>query len=85
VDKLFHVNETQILATVHSLDPTNDPLSCSFHLELAVFVSVNSTSNPTNEQRERATMDLVYAATKERTLMIEANSEAHMIEALHGF
>ncbi|KAF1332165.1 Polyribonucleotide nucleotidyltransferase, partial [Globisporangium splendens] len=99
-----YFDDTQVIATVQSLDPNNDPL----------IVAINSTSaalavsdipwngpvgavrvveidgqlvvNPTKQQRDIATLDILYAANETRTLMIEASGEEitedRMAEAL---
>uniref|UniRef100_K3WQA1 polyribonucleotide nucleotidyltransferase n=1 Tax=Globisporangium ultimum (strain ATCC 200006 / CBS 805.95 / DAOM BR144) TaxID=431595 RepID=K3WQA1_GLOUD len=99
-----YYDDTQVIATVQSLDTNNDPL----------IVAINSTSaalavsdipwngpvgavrvveidgqlvvNPTKQQRDIATLDILYAANETRTLMIEASGEEitedRMAEAL---
>lgn len=99
-----YYDDTQVIATVQSLDAENDPL----------LVAINSTSaalavsdipwngpvgavrvveidgqlivNPTQKQRDIATLDILYAANEIRTLMIEASgdeiTEERMAEAL---
>lgn len=99
-----YYDDTQVIATVQSLDADNDPL----------VVAINSTSaalavsdipwngpvgavrvveidgqlvvNPTQKQRDIATLDILYAANETRTLMIEASgdeiAEVRMAKAL---
>lgn len=99
-----YCEDTQVLATVHSLDPTNDPLvlavnATSVALALSDIpwngpvacvrvaeVAGHLVVHPTAAQRGIATMDLLYAASETRTLMVEANGqeipEDRMAEAM---
>ncbi|KAL3666558.1 hypothetical protein V7S43_008187 [Phytophthora oleae] len=96
--------DTQVLATVQSYDPNNDPLvvavnSASAALNMSnipwngpvgcvrvVEVDGQLVVNPTAPQREAATLDVLYAGTAERTIMVEASgdevTEARLDEAL---
>ncbi|KAL4124923.1 hypothetical protein PRIC2_008517 [Phytophthora ramorum] len=96
--------DTQVLATVQSYDPNNDPLvvavnSTSAALGMSdipwngpvgcvrvVEVDGQLVANPTAPQREAATLDVLYAGTAERAVMVEASgdevTEARLDEAL---
>ncbi|KAJ0401516.1 hypothetical protein P43SY_009376 [Pythium insidiosum] len=97
-------DDTQVLATVQSLDPQNDPLVLAINSTSAALAISNIPwygpvgcvrvvevdgqliVNPTSAQRDIATLDILYAANDERTLMIEAAGdeipEERMAEAL---
>ncbi|ETN06715.1 polyribonucleotide nucleotidyltransferase [Phytophthora nicotianae INRA-310] len=99
-----YCEDTQVLATVQSYDPNNDPLvvavnSTSAALSMSdipwngpvgcvrvVEVDGHLVVNPTAPQREAATMDVLYAGTAERAVMVEASgdevTEARLDEAL---
>ncbi|KAG6977768.1 hypothetical protein JG688_00000021 [Phytophthora aleatoria] len=99
-----YCENTQVLATVQSYDPNNDPLvvavnSASAALNMSdipwngpvgcvrvVEVDGQLVVNPTAPQREAATMDVLYAGTAERAVMVEASgdevTEARLDEAL---
>lgn len=75
------VNSTSAALAVSDI-PWNGPVGCVRVVEIDGQLVVN----PTIEQRQRATLDLIYAASETRTLMIEASGdqvpEDRMIEAL---
>ncbi|GLD95085.1 hypothetical protein PINS_up003710 [Pythium insidiosum] len=97
-------DDTQVIATVQSLDPQNDPLVLAINSTSAALAISNIPwygpvgcvrvvevdgqliVNPTTAQRDVATLDILYAANDERTLMIEAAGEEipeeRMAEAL---
>lgn len=99
-----YFDDTQVLATVQSLDPTNDPLVVAVNAASAALMVSDIpfagpaacvrvieldgqlVVNPTAAQREAATLDVLYAATESRTLMIEAEGdeipEQRVLEAL---
>ncbi|GMF41925.1 unnamed protein product [Phytophthora fragariaefolia] len=99
-----YCEDTQVLATVQSYDPNNDPLvvavnSASAALTMSdipwngpvgcvrvVEVDGQLVVNPTSPQREAATLDVLYAGTAERAVMVEASgdevTEARLDEAL---
>ncbi|TYZ65427.1 hypothetical protein PybrP1_011706 [[Pythium] brassicae (nom. inval.)] len=99
-----YFDDTQVIATVQSLDPANDPLvvainSTSAALSVSdipwngpvgavrvVEIDGQLVASPTQQQREIATLDVLYAANETRTLMIEASgdevTEERMAEAL---
>ncbi|KAG1700298.1 hypothetical protein DVH05_012100 [Phytophthora capsici] len=95
---------TQVLATVQSYDPNNDPLVVAVNSASAVLsmsdipwngpvgcvrvveVDGQLVVNPTAPQREAATLDVLYAGTAERAIMVEASgdevTESRLDEAL---
>jgi polyribonucleotide nucleotidyltransferase len=99
-----YCEDTQVLATVQSYDPNNDPLvvavnSASAALSMSdipwngpvgcvrvVEVDGQLVVNPTEPQRDAATLDVLYAGTAERAVMAEASgdevTEARLDEAL---
>ncbi|EGZ28643.1 hypothetical protein PHYSODRAFT_537335 [Phytophthora sojae] len=99
-----YCEDTQVLATVQSYDPNNDPLvvavnSASAALSMSdipwngpvgcvrvVEVDGQLVVNPTAPQRDAATLDVLYAGTAERAVMVEASgdevTEARLDEAL---
>ncbi|RLN88656.1 hypothetical protein BBJ28_00016096 [Nothophytophthora sp. Chile5] len=99
-----YCEDTQVLATVQSYDPNNDPLvvavnSASAALSLSdipwngpvgcvrvVEVDGQLVANPTAPQREVATLDVLYAANRERVVMMEVSgdevAEPRLIEAM---
>ncbi|CEG38675.1 polyribonucleotide nucleotidyltransferase [Plasmopara halstedii] len=99
-----YCERTQVLATVQSYDPNNDPLVVAVNSTSAVLsmsdipwngpvgcvrvveVDGQLVVNPTSSQREAATMDVLYAGTTERAIMVEASgdevAEARLDEAL---
>ncbi|KAG7402140.1 Polyribonucleotide nucleotidyltransferase 1, mitochondrial [Phytophthora boehmeriae] len=99
-----YCEDTQVLATVQSYDPNNDPLvvavnSASAALSMSdipwngpvgcvrvVEVDGQLVVNPTAPQRQVATLDVLYAATAERAVMVEASgdevTEARLDQAL---
>ncbi|OWZ23726.1 Polyribonucleotide nucleotidyltransferase [Phytophthora megakarya] len=99
-----YCEDTQVLATVQSYDPNNDPLvvavnSASAALSMSdipwngpvgcvrvVEVDGQLVVNPTAPQRDAATLDVLYAGTAERAVMVEASgdevTEARFDEAL---
>ncbi|KAF4135797.1 S1 RNA binding domain [Phytophthora infestans] len=99
-----YCENTQVLATVQSYDPNNDPLVVAVNSASAVLsmsdipwdgpvgcvrvveVDGQLVVNPTAPQREAATMDVLYAGTAERAIMVEASgdevTEARLDEAL---
>ncbi|KAG7393695.1 Polyribonucleotide nucleotidyltransferase 1, mitochondrial [Phytophthora pseudosyringae] len=99
-----YCEDTQVLATVQSYDPNNDPLvvavnSASAALSMSdipwngpvgcvrvVEVDGQLVVNPTAPQRDAATLDVLYAGTAERAIMVEASgdevTEARLDEAL---
>ncbi|POM68636.1 Polyribonucleotide nucleotidyltransferase [Phytophthora palmivora] len=99
-----YCEDTQLLATVQSYDPNNDPLvvavnSASAALSMSdipwngpvgcvrvVEVDGQLVVNPTAPQRDAATLDVLYAGTAERAVMVEASgdevTEARLDEAL---
>ncbi|KAF4322930.1 hypothetical protein G195_002620 [Phytophthora kernoviae 00238/432] len=88
-----YCEDTQVLATVQSYDPNNDPLvvavnSASAALSMSdipwngpvgcvrvVEVDGQLVVNPTAPQRQVATLDVLYAATAERAIMVEASGD----------
>ncbi|GMF12372.1 unnamed protein product [Phytophthora lilii] len=99
-----YCEDTQVLATVQSYDPNNDPLvvavnSASAALSMSdipwngpvgcvrvIEVDGQLVVNPTAPQRDAATLDVLYAGTAERAVMVEASgdevTEARLDEAL---
>lgn len=75
------VNSTSAALAVSDI-PWNGPVGCVRVVE----IDGQLVLNPTIEQRQLATLDLIYAANETRTLMIEASGEQipewRMIEAL---
>ncbi|KAE9045175.1 Polyribonucleotide nucleotidyltransferase [Phytophthora rubi] len=99
-----YCEDTQVLATVQSYDPNNDPLVVAVNSASAVLsmsdipwngpvgcvrvveVDGQLVVNPTAPQRDAATLDVLYAGTDERAVMVEASgdevTEARLDEAL---
>ncbi|CAI5729341.1 unnamed protein product [Peronospora destructor] len=99
-----YCEETQLLATVQSYDPNNDPLVVAVNSASAVLsvsdipwngpvgcvrvveVDGQLVANPTAPQRDAATLDVLYAGTAERVIMVAASgdevNEARLDEAL---
>lgn len=96
--------DTQVLATVQSLDPANDPLVVAVNAASAALavsdipwhgpigcvrvieLDGQLVVNPSAAQRELATLDVLYAGTEARAVMVEADgdqvSEARIVEAM---
>ncbi|DBA00703.1 TPA: hypothetical protein N0F65_001174 [Lagenidium giganteum] len=78
---ILAVNSTSAALCVSDI-PWNGPVGCVRVVE----VDGQLIANPTAKQKELATLNIVYAANEERTLMIEAEgeqiSEKRMAEAL---
>ncbi|CAH0477094.1 unnamed protein product [Peronospora belbahrii] len=88
-----YCEDTQLLATVQSYDPNNDPLvvainSASAALSVSgipwngpvgcvrvVEVDGQLVVNPTALQRDAATLDVLYAGTAERVIMVEVSGD----------
>ncbi|CAI5739330.1 unnamed protein product [Hyaloperonospora brassicae] len=88
-----YCENTQLLATVQSYDPNNDPLVVAVNSASAVLsmsdvpwngpvgcvrvveVDGQLVVNPTAPQRDAATLDVLYAGTAERAVMIEASGD----------
>lgn len=86
-------DETQIIATVHSYDPDNDPLVLAINSTSAalatsdipwdgpvgcvrvVQVDGQLVLNPTEAQKEAASLNILYAGNQNRTIMIEAEGD----------
>ncbi|CAI5704962.1 hypothetical protein KXD40_001744 [Peronospora effusa] len=88
-----YCEETQLLATVQSYDPNNDPLVVAVNSASAVLsvsdipwngpvgcvrvveVDGQLVVNPTAPQRDAATLNVLYAGTTERVIMVEASGD----------
>uniref|UniRef100_A0AAV1V194 polyribonucleotide nucleotidyltransferase n=1 Tax=Peronospora matthiolae TaxID=2874970 RepID=A0AAV1V194_9STRA len=88
-----YCENTQLLATVQSYDPNNDPLVVAVNSASAVLsmsdvpwngpvgcvrvveVDGQLVVNPTAPQRDAATLDVIYAGTAERAVMVEASGD----------
>lgn len=99
-----YYGDTQVLATVQSLDPANDPLVVAVNAASAalavsdipwhgpigcvrvVEIDGQLVVNPSAAQRELATLDVLYAGTETRAVMVEADgdqvAEARVVEAM---
>jgi polyribonucleotide nucleotidyltransferase len=75
------INNTSAALCVSDI-PWNGPVGCVRVIEVDGILVVN----PTAAQKEKATLDILYAANEERTIMIEADGkeipEGRMAEAL---